>query len=351
MKHLYRDAHDTPAADRELLVRLLNMELHSVVPDESRKSTEPWRRPASITTQRVFLKQQGDRFDALLLRGAQIFGSSALLLCALWLFNGPLYDTFFGLQEPPSRPSYAPTLAAAEPVPIAQLLVRVPQPRTNRLASEATPTPPIVVPSPEPTRSAVAGDRVEVDSGPVPVMEAFVPELANPVTLATELHTPEAADFGLESVTFPSFRLDSEPPIWIQAASAGIDAPVINMFYENGTWSPIDYAAGYMYGSGDPGEPGNVVIAGHAGLRGGVFMNLPRVRLGDDIVLYTTNYRFIYRVSEVKVVWPSQLEVLDAYANASLTLFSCTNWDTQRLVVVADFVSGDLHPILQPTDS
>jgi len=154
----------------------------------------------------------------------------------------------------------------------------------------------------------------------------------------------------LEPVQFPSYQLNSEAPQWIQAPAAGIDTPVINLYYENGEWSAIDYAAGYLYGSGDPGEPGNVVIAGHAGLRGGVFMHLPKLGLGDDIVVYTASYRFVYRVSEIKVVWPTQLEVLDAYANATLTLFSCANWDTQRLVVVADFVSATLHPALQPTD-
>ncbi|MGB9634563.1 MAG: sortase, partial [Chloroflexaceae bacterium] len=140
-----------------------------------------------------------------------------------------------------------------------------------------------------------------------------------------------------------SYRENSEPPEWIQAPAVGIDTPVITVYAEGLDWQEADYAAGYLYGTGDPGEPGNVVIAGHAGLRGGVFLPLSRVKIGDDIFVDTASYRFHYRVSEIKVVWPTDVYVLGANANATLTLITCTNWDTQRLIVIADLVGASRH--------
>jgi sortase A len=44
-----------------------------------------------------------------------------------------------------------------------------------------------------------------------------------------------------------------------------------------------EYPAGYLHGTGLPGIPRNVVLAGHVGLFGGVFANLGGLQAGDDI--------------------------------------------------------------------
>jgi len=62
--------------------------------------------------------------------------------------------------------------------------------------------------------------------------------------------------------------------------------------------------------------------------------------------LDAAGWRYHYRVRETKSVWPNQVEVLESTPMPVLTLLTCTNWDTQRLVVVADLI--DSKPIPGP---
>jgi len=45
-------------------------------------------------------------------------------------------------------------------------------------------------------------------------------------------------------------------------------------------------------------------------------------------------------VRDTKVIWPTQVEILDPTLKPTLTLLTCTNWDTQRLAVIADLVDS-----------
>jgi LPXTG-site transpeptidase (sortase) family protein len=69
-----------------------------------------------------------------------------------------------------------------------------------------------------------------------------------------------------------------------------------------------------------PGEPGNVVIAGH---RDSFFSPLRNVHVGDDIFLDTPYGHFQYRVTSIRVVNPHDLSVLEPTDTATLTLITC----------------------------
>ena len=69
-----------------------------------------------------------------------------------------------------------------------------------------------------------------------------------------------------------------------------------------------------------PGEPGNVVIAGH---RDSFFSPLRDVKLGDDVFADTTQGRVHYRVTSMRVVNPHEVSVLDPTDEATLTLITC----------------------------
>jgi sortase A len=114
---------------------------------------------------------------------------------------------------------------------------------------------------------------------------------------------------------------------------------VVETFIVNEEWEVAEYAAGYLNGTAFPGD-GNTALAGHAGLRGAVFRDLGALQWGDDVYVDAGGWRFHYRVRESKNVWPDQVEVLDPSQTPILTLMTCTNWDTQRLVVVADLVES-----------
>ncbi len=116
-----------------------------------------------------------------------------------------------------------------------------------------------------------------------------------------------------------------------------LDSQVVEVFIQNGAWQVADYAVGYHHGTGVAGY-GNMVLAGHKGLRGSVFARLEHVKPGDDVIVEAAGQRFQYRVRTTGSVWPNQVDVMFPTEKPQLTLLTCTNWDTQRFIVIADFI-------------
>jgi sortase A len=79
-------------------------------------------------------------------------------------------------------------------------------------------------------------------------------------------------------------------------------------------------AVGHLPGSALPGQPGNVVLAGH---RDTFFQSLRQVRVGDLIAMETSGGEFEYRVESTTVVSPGHVEVLEPTPRPTLTLITC----------------------------
>lgn len=276
-----------------------------------------------------------DRADALLWRAALVVGGAGLLLIGLWLLNGPVYDLLFA--PPPARPTHRTQVAAPATSPGEVRRTSVPPTRLPEPAGAQRASAQIDAPARQPRRQAQQEAWMEAQTRePVAPPTASLAEgLALAASAATALPPPEPTP------------LDELPqPIWITIPAIQVDSPVIQVWIENDAWLPIDYAAGYIRGTGDLGRQGNVVIAGHAGLRGGVFIGLPRLKAGDEVFLETPYIRYRYVVRDQRIVWPNQIEVFYATPTSTLTLIACANWDTQRLVITADYV--DLVPLAPP---
>jgi sortase A len=129
-------------------------------------------------------------------------------------------------------------------------------------------------------------------------------------------------------------------PQRIEIPTIGLTSGIEEVFVVDGVWEVAEYAAGYHHGTALPGTVGNTVLAGHAGIRGAVFRDLPLLRSGDEIIVESGDWIYTYRVRELREVWPTQVEVMNPTATPVLTLITCTNWDTQRLVVVADLIAS-----------
>jgi len=142
----------------------------------------------------------------------------------------------------------------------------------------------------------------------------------------------------IEAVPKPPIA-PATPPSWLEIPTIEIDTPVVEVFLQDGAWQVADDAAGYHHGTGLPGA-GNVVMAGHKGVRGAVFARLEALRPGHDIFVTAADTRYHYRVRETRRVWPSEVEVMFPTPSPTLTLLTCTNWDLQRFVVVADLVES-----------
>ncbi len=185
-----------------------------------------------------------------------------------------------------------------------------------------------ILPDPRPTLTTL-----EPDADVLPERRST---LATLVPDAGILPDPGPTLAALEPTPAPPLDLS---PLYLEAPAARLKANVVEVFLREGAWEVADFAAGYHHGTGLPGE-GNLVMAGHKGIRGAVFANLEALRTGDEVFVDTADRRFRYRVRQTRRVWPSEVEVMYPTSTPTLTLLTCTNWDLQRFVVTADFVDS-----------
>lgn len=235
--------------------------------------------------------------DALLRHAERVVVLALVLVFGYWLIDGPVRDLIHDWQAPAANAS------AAEP-------------------AQARPTPQRFETAPPQRPAKLLPYVTAAMADPAPVDEFIAPRQG--VVAAPIAGSPQPSQ-----LLIPAINLNT---------------PVKEVFVVDGAWEVADYAAGYLHGTGMPGEKGNAVLAGHAGLRGAVFRDLGSLAAGDDIYVDAAGWRYRYRVRETKNVMPTQLEVLDPTPSATLTLMTCTNWDTQRLVVVADLVDSKPSP-------
>lgn len=100
-------------------------------------------------------------------------------------------------------------------------------------------------------------------------------------------------------------------------------------------------------GTALPGDNGNVVITGHssyyawdAGRFKDVFALLHDVKIGDRVVVYFNQKKFVYEVNKIKVVASKDVDILGPTSSEQLTLITCTPIGTnlKRLIVIAKLV-------------
>lgn len=84
--------------------------------------------------------------------------------------------------------------------------------------------------------------------------------------------------------------------------------------------SVLRHAVGHVADTALPGEPGNVVLAGH---RDTFFRPLRQIRSGDAIAVTTRHGDFEYVVESTAVVPPTDLDVLQPTDRQTLTLITC----------------------------
>ena len=75
-----------------------------------------------------------------------------------------------------------------------------------------------------------------------------------------------------------------------------------------------------MIGTANPGENGNMAIAGH---RDGFFRGLKDLGVGDTIEMATMGRTATYIIHRITIVDPDNVSVLKPGPHASLTLITC----------------------------
>ena len=98
--------------------------------------------------------------------------------------------------------------------------------------------------------------------------------------------------------------------------------------------SVIKYYLGHFPESALPGEKGNFAVAGHrVSSYTDAFVNLYKVKPGDDIKITTREKVYTYTINEVFVVEPEDVYVLEETDDATITLVTCTVGGKQRVIV------------------
>ena len=104
-------------------------------------------------------------------------------------------------------------------------------------------------------------------------------------------------------------------------------------------------------GTSWPSQTGNTVITGHSsyfpwdpGRFKDVFALLNDVMVGDKIAFYYKQHKYIYQVSDKKIVMPSNIDILKQTTDKKLTLITCypVGTNLKRLVVIADFIEEQI---------
>jgi sortase A len=191
---------------------------------------------------------------------------------------------------------------------------RVSPPRSEQVLPMTTPT---VRPLPTPTRIAEVLPPLEGASD-----EQVGGAKASPTATAT-----------------PAPRIDPRLllPSRIRIPAMFLDSPVHEVTVNMGEWevSPMD--VGHHEGTANPGETGNVVLAGHRDINSALFRDLDRLQPGDEVFVSNSMREYRYVVTESFVVGPTHAEVMDPTEDKRVTLITCTpiGLATQRLVVTA----------------
>jgi len=124
-----------------------------------------------------------------------------------------------------------------------------------------------------------------------------------------------------------------EAVINIQIPAIKVDSRV----FQGDNWEQLRKGVGQHLGTPNPGQPGNLVMAGHNDIYDQVFKDLDRLKPGDTILLFTITHQYVYIVTGTQIVEPTQVEVMAPTNNSTVTLISCYPYmvDNKRIVVKA----------------
>lgn len=174
--------------------------------------------------------------------------------------------------------------------------------------------------------------------------------------LSAPLENPDASLPTVAKKTIESYpKPDNLPEI----ENNNLNIPVLNVTAPV-SWKILNQSANIsdalskgvaqIAGTSLPGEQGNVFITGHSsnypwakGNYNSVFAILNKLVVGDIAQIKYNNQIYAYKVSEIKVVEPSNLEVMYPTTEPSLTIMTCTPVGTnlRRLIIISKQIYPD----------
>ena len=292
--------------------------------------------------------------------GTALIGAGAALVTTTILAATGIVPLWRPSVPPP------PVLREATPAPHA---AAAPAPLASRAALEERAMLAPVQPMPAEVADEMEDDAADEAPPPTPTTEARVlpPPTLTPPPSPTRLPTattvplptlpPAPTRVVLPTPTPRPTPVSPLPapglPVHLVIPSIKVDTSVVELSMivdDTGelVWDTVPFVAGYYGITGLAGAPANVLLSGHVTTRdrGNVFRDLHLMRPGEPIVVYTADGQFTYRVAELRLVKPWEVEVLAPTTQPRLTLVTCageydfrTRNFSERLVVIADLVT------------
>jgi LPXTG-site transpeptidase (sortase) family protein len=156
----------------------------------------------------------------------------------------------------------------------------------------------------------------------------------------------QAADTSTEAV-LPAVLPASETKTtrkgnYLLIPKIGVDIPIVDS--DNSKWA-LNRGAWRLPQTSTPDKGSNTAIAGHrfkylppSNL---TFYLLDKLAKGDKITIFWSGTIYNYRVTETKIVPPTEVSVLDATAKSIVTLITCDPIFTQknRLIVIGELIN------------
>jgi sortase A len=184
----------------------------------------------------------------------------------------------------------------------------------------------VPTPSPTPLITAVvlpSGHTPPTSPGGAQPNEAEIPENLRPLMQS------------LVAIPIPTPGPEHARSIFIPALW-NLPAPVV----QGDGWEQLKKGVGWHIGSANPGERGNVVLSAHNDIFGELFRDLDQLTPGDEIYISTATQEYLYLVTGVQIVEPTDVSILAPTAKATITLISCYPYmvDKQRIAVFGELV-------------
>ena len=119
----------------------------------------------------------------------------------------------------------------------------------------------------------------------------------------------------------------------LKISSINLKAPIVNG-EEN-----LNYVVAKYKNSPNFGENGNTILAAHNNMKGSIFRNLYKVKIGDTVEVQKDNEVFKYKITQREIVEPNDPSLLTQdLSKQEITLITCTNRAKQRLILKGELI-------------
>ncbi|MBN1318982.1 MAG: sortase [Anaerolineales bacterium] len=115
-----------------------------------------------------------------------------------------------------------------------------------------------------------------------------------------------------------------------------INIGVVNVPLQEGVWdiSTLGNQIGLLDSTGRmPGDERAMVFIGHvtlSALENGPFYEIRFLQSGDQLIYRWENVEYIYKVEDISVISPNEVDKLFSYGGDTILLVTCTNWSYNK---------------------